>query len=335
MEVFDGHRSLLRPLSAPAIAIGNFDGVHAGHRALLGKAIECARRLGGDAVALTFDPHPARVLAPDLAPTLITPRERKLELIAEAGIDVAVVEPFTRELAGLAPDAFLRQILVETLQAREVVVGYDFSYGKKRAGTVKALKDYGEEHGFITHVIEPITVNGLVASSTKVRNFATTGKLDGVRMLLGRDHDVDGTVVEGAKRGRSLGFRTANLRISSEQLLPAPGVYAVRTRILDDSDGARVYSGVANLGTNPTFVAEGQLALEVHFFDFDRDIYGRRLRVSFVERIRGERRFDGVDELVRQIAADADRAREILNDTTAAGQSGTSDDATTRRDDEV
>ncbi len=313
MEVFDGHRSLLRPLAAPAIAIGNFDGVHAGHRALLAKAVQCAERLGGDAVALTFDPHPARVLAPDLAPALITPRARKLELIAESGIDVCVVEPFTRELAGLEPDDFLDTILVETLRAREVVVGYDFSYGKKRAGTVNALKRYGEEHGFITHVIEPVTVNDLVASSTKVRNFATTGKLDGVRLLLGRDFDVDGTVVKGDKRGRTLGFPTANLRVAAEQLLPSAGVYAVRCRILDDlTDGDRSYPGVANLGTNPTFVTDGDLSLETHFFDFDRDIYGRRLRVSFVERIRGERRFDGVEELVAQITEDADRARRAL-----------------------
>jgi len=309
VEVFDGYRALFRPLARPAVALGNFDGVHAGHQALLTAAVDAARARGGDAVVYTFEPHPARVLAPQLAPPLIATRERKLELLAAAGIDVCVVEQFTLELASLPPEAFLDQILVRALRAETAVVGYDFTYGRKRAGNARSLIAYGREHGFEVEVIPPVEVEGIVASSTKVRDFALQGKLDGVRLLLGRNLDVDGRVVRGAGRGRQLGVPTANIELPPEQLLPKPGVYAVRGRVLDSG---LAYAGVANLGTNPTFVAAGALSLEVHIFDFEQDLYGRQVRVEFVERIRGERRFDGVDALVAQIRSDIERGRDIL-----------------------
>lgn len=311
MEVFDGHRALFRPLARPAVALGNFDGVHAGHQVLFRRAVEAAARIGGDSVVYTFEPHPAQVLAPSLAPPLITNLERKLELIAGCGIDVCIVEPFTPELASMPPEAFLR-ILTDVLGAAEVVVGYDFTFGRKRAGTVPQLEAFGKTHGFETHVVRPVTVQGIVASSTKVRDFALQGKLDGARLLLGRDFDVDGRVVRGAGRGRQIGVPTANVAVPAEQLLPKPGVYAVRARLLGDD---RELMGVANLGTNPTFVEAGSLSLEVHIFDFERDIYDQRIRVAFVERIRGERRFGGVGELVEQIESDVARAREILGAT--------------------
>lgn len=309
MEIFDGHRALLRPLSGPAVAIGNFDGVHRGHQELLGRAVAAARRLGGDAVCFTFEPHPARVLAPQLAPQLITSRDRKLELVEAAGIDVAVLEPFTRELASLSPDAFLRDIMVEVLGARHIVVGYDFTYGRKRSGSTEMLRAFGDQHGFTTEVVAAVEVDGIVASSTKVRNFISAGNMAGARLLLGRDFDVDGTVVRGDARGRQIGFPTANLRTAAE-LLPPSGVYAVRARLLDEAGGW--LPGVANLGTRPTFEAGPSLTLEVHLFDFERDIYDRPLRVAFADKLRNERRFSGVDELVAQIRADAARAREIL-----------------------
>jgi riboflavin kinase/FMN adenylyltransferase len=309
VEVFDGYRALFRPLLRPAIALGNFDGVHRGHQALFAHAVAAAARRDGDAAVYTFEPHPALVLAPELAPPLITSRERKLELIAAAGIDVCVLEPFTRELAAMAPERFAHDILFDTLGAAELIVGYDFTYGRKRSGTVEELRDAGAARGVEVRVIAPVTIDGIVASSTKVRDFALQGKLDGVRLLLGRDLDVDGEVVKGAGRGRSIGVPTANLRVAPEQLLPLRGVYAVRGRILDADRG---FEGVANLGTNPTFVDTSALSLEVHVFDLDQDLYGRRLRVEFAARLRGERRFTGIDELVAQIRADIGRARQLL-----------------------
>ncbi len=315
MEVFDGHASLFRPLASPAVALGNFDGVHVGHQRLLHEAVRAARSTEGDAVAFTFEPHPAQVLAPKLAPRLITNKDRKLELIAEAGIDVCIVEPFDAELASLSPDDFLQRVLVEVVGARHVVVGYDFTYGHKRSGTTGMLHAFGDEHGFTTQVVGQVAVDGLVASSTKVRNFVASGKFDGARLLLGRDFDYDGQVVRGAGRGRTIGIPTANLEVGpliGPMLLPPRGVYAVRGRVLDGEQPTNWHLGVANLGFNPTFVSDGELGLEVHLFDFEGDLLGRRLRVAFVERLRGERRFSGAESLVAQIRKDMEQARAVL-----------------------
>jgi len=320
MEVFDGHASLFRPLSSPAVALGNFDGVHAGHRRLLEETVRAARSMEGDAVAYTFEPHPAAVLAPKLAPRLITNKERKLELIAESGIDVCIVEPFDLELASLSPDEFLQRVLVDVLGARHVVVGYDFTYGHKRAGTTGMLHAFGLDHDFTAQVIGQVAVDGIVASSTKVRNFVASGKFDGARLLLGRDFDYDGLVVRGAGRGQTIGIPTANLEVGpliGPMLLPPRGVYAVRGQVLDAEQPERQYPGVANLGFNPTFVNDGELRLEVHLLDFEGNLLGRRLRVAFVERLRGERRFPGAEALVAQIHRDIAQARELLTATEA------------------
>jgi len=315
MEVFDGHSSLFRPLSSPAVALGNFDGVHMGHQRLLEETVKAAHALGGDAVAYTFDPHPAQVLAPNLAPRLITGRERKLELIAAAGIDVCIVEPFDKELASLSPDAFLKRVLVDVIGTRHVVVGYDFTYGRERAGTTGMLCAFGDQHGFATQVVDQVAVDGIVASSTKVRNFVASGKFEGARLLLGRNFDYDGFVVRGAGRGRTIGIPTANLEVGpliGPMLLPPRGVYAIRAQVVDAEEPNRVVPGVANLGFNPTFVSDGELSLEVHLLDFEQDLLGHRLRVAFVERLRGERRFPGPEALVAQIHADIDQARALL-----------------------
>ncbi len=316
MEVFEGYRALFRPLSSPALALGNFDGVHRGHQRLIEAAVKAAADREGDAVVYTFEPHPAKVLAPEFAPQQITSLERKLELFADLGIDVCIVEPFTKELAAMPPDAFLQQVLVDVVRAEHVVVGYDFTYGRKRAGSVADLRTFAANHGFTAQVIEAVTVEDIVASSTKVRNFVSTGNLKGARLLLGRNFDVDGDVIKGAERGRTIGFPTANIDHGAE-LMPAGGVYAVTMQLLDSETPNDVIGGVANLGTNPTFTDSAAMSLEVHLFDFDQDIYGRRVRVSFIERLRGERRFDGVDALIEQIQKDAAAAKEILSDAAA------------------
>ena len=315
MEVFRGHRSIGRRLRAPAVAIGNFDGVHRGHLALLERARARAAALGGESAALTFEPHPALVLAPQLAPRLITTSERKLELLAAAGVEVCVVEPFDRDLAGLSPEQFARVVLADAIGARSVVVGFDFTFGHRRAGTTAMLRSLGEDLGFDVDVVEAFTVDGLVASSTRVRSFVTEGNLAGARLLLGRDFEVCGHVVRGAGRGRHLGIPTANIAPDTP-LLPASGIYAVWLELLHDTPGGPAtgprLAGAASLGTNPTFHIGGDLSLEVHVLDFDGDLYDRRVRVAFVERLRDERRFPGADELLDQIRRDVADTRRIL-----------------------
>jgi riboflavin kinase/FMN adenylyltransferase len=319
MEVFRGHRHIRRSLRSPAVAIGNFDGVHRGHLALLERARARAAAGGGESAVLTFDPHPAVVLAPDLAPRLITTLERKLELIAAAGIDVCVVEPFDRELAALSPDEFVRAVLADAIHAQSVVVGFDFTFGHRRAGTTAMLRSLGQTLGFDVDVVEAFTVDGLVASSTRVRSFVRDGNMAGARLLLGRDFDVSGRVVHGAGRGRGLGMPTANIDPDTP-LLPAPGIYAVWVELLDGGGAGRArLPAAASLGTNPTFEASSDLRLEAHILDFDGDLYGQRLRVGFVERLRGERRFPGADELMAQIHQDIADTRRILDAPPGSG----------------
>ena len=317
MEIFDGHRALFRPLFSPAIALGNFDGVHQGHRRLLSETVAAAGRLGGDAVVLTFEPHPAEILAPERAPRLITTRERKLELIAEAGISACIVEPFTRELSQLSPDEFLRSILLDVIRVRHVVVGYDFRFGRGRAGDARTLQAFAEEHGFDAQIIEAVQVADEVASSSRIRKLIAAGDVAQVEPLLGRCYDVDGPVVRGEGRGRTIGIPTANID-TRNPLLPATGVYVVRLRVLDadpDSglpDRDTALPGVANLGHKPTFGDGRERTLEVHALDFDADLYGRRVRVEFVDRLRGEQSFSGVEALVQQIRTDIEQARVRL-----------------------
>ena len=291
-----------------AVAIGNFDGVHVGHPRLLALARERAASLGVPSAVLTFEPHPARVLAPSLAPPLLCTPARKRELIAEAGIDHLVLEPFNAQLAALSPEAFVDRILVAGMRARDVIVGYDFTYGRHRAGTIDTLRATGAARGFAVHVVPQITVHGLVASSTKIREFLLEGNVEGARRLLGRDFDCDGTVVRGEGRGRGIGIPTANITADGE-LLPRPGIYAVRARV----DGVW-HPGAASLGTNPTFVERGPLVLEVHLLDFDGDLYGKRLRIAFHTRLRDEVRFPSVETLVAQIHRDIDAARAALKE---------------------
>lgn len=306
MQVVYGHRSVPAWRGA-AIAIGNFDGVHAGHRALIARARELAVANDALTVALTFDPHPSALLAPARAPRLLTSIERRIELLGEAGVDAVVVEPFTRELAGIAPSAFVDDIVIFALRARAIIVGYDFSYGQGRTGTVEALRAHGIHAGIEVAVVPAVTIDGEVASSTRVRAHLRAGELDRAERMLGRPWDVDGVVVRGAGRGRAIGVPTANIETDVE-LAIAPGIYAVRISI----DGGPALPAAASLGTNPTFVEDGGLVLEVHVIDWDGDLYGRRVRTTFVSRLRDELRFDSVDALVVQIQRDIAQARGLL-----------------------
>ncbi len=315
MRIHSSLEASVNLLTRGAVAIGNFDGVHLGHQALFEAARHGAASLGGPVCALTFEPHPARVLAPAYAPPLICELSRKRELIAACGVTDLVEQPFTPQFAATEPARFVEMLIATGVG--EVVVGHDFTYGKGRAGTVDSLRVGLEERGVRLHVVPPVSVNGVVCSSTKVREFVLEGRVEAANMLLGRPFDLQGEVVKGAGRGRKLGWPTANIRTHNE-LLPAVGVYAVRARLLPDGDPL---CGAANLGLNPTFRPDAALAgaagqpplsLEVFLFDFAQDIYGEILRVEFVHRLREERRFPNVEALKQQIEKDVVQARRLL-----------------------
>lgn len=308
MDVFRGHAELAqRAWRGGAVAIGNFDGVHAGHRALIRRACMLAEAHGVTSAALTFDPHPSELLSPNTAPAKLTSLERRLELMEEAGLGAVLVEPFTRELATLAPEVFIDRVVLGALRAQAVIVGYDFSYGAGRAGSTDALRAHGGRAGIEVAIVDPVEVGGEVASSTRVRGYLKTGDLAGAERLLGRRWDVDGVVVHGAKRGRAIGIPTANIAPTSD-LPVAPGIYAVTLSV----EGGPALPAVASLGTNPTFVDGGRLVLEVHVLDWDGDLYDRRVRTTFVAWLRPEQKFDSVDALIAQIRRDIADARPLL-----------------------
>jgi riboflavin kinase/FMN adenylyltransferase len=303
MQTARGHRSLATTPRNAAVAIGNFDGVHVGHQRIFELCVAKARAAGGEACVLTFEPHPAKVLAPEVAPPLITTAERKLELIAGCGIDLCVAEPFDRAFAAHSPAEFVDEILVQSLAAREIVVGSDFTYGQKRAGTVDTLRADGR---FGVTVVDKVTVDGLVASSSKIRELVLEGRVEGAARLLGRPFELAGDVVRGAGRGRTIGIPTANVRTKNE-LLPRGGVYAGYARV--DAERHRC---VVNVGTNPTFTTGDVLSIEAHLLDFDRDLYGNTLVIEFAVRLRPEARFPNVEALVAQIKHDIEQARVLL-----------------------
>lgn len=288
------------------VTIGNFDGVHAGHRRLIGRTVDKAHSLGLHAVAITFKPHPLRLFMGNQAPPLITDPSHKLELLEATGLDAVVELNFTHEIAALSPDNFVKSFLVDGLNVRELVIGYDFTLGKGRVGNAEMLRALGEQYGFGLERHDPVIVNDAVVSSTRVRDTLRAGDVWGVRPLLERFHTVGGTVVHGMGRGsKMLGFATANIEQDDEQL-PSVGVYATWVTI----HGKRKM-GVTNIGHNPTFNNE-HLSIETHILDFDEDIYGDAIEVAFVQRLRSEKRFNGIGELVSQITQDVALAREIL-----------------------
>jgi riboflavin kinase/FMN adenylyltransferase len=299
VEVLRGHEHV--PVGPTVVAIGNFDGVHVGHRALLDRARTLATTHDARVVALTFDPHPSATFG--RAPVMLASVERRVELLGEAGADCVVVEPFTRELACLAPDAFIDDIVIGALHARAIVVGYDFNYGAGRSGTTATLRAHGERAGVEIAVVPVVEVNGEVASSSRIRAHLAAGELAAAERLLGRRWDVDGVVVHGAERGRTIGVPTANVATSLVPLPIKPGIYAVTL------DGM---PGVASLGTNPTFVDGGALVLEVHVLDWSGDLYDHLVRVAFVGWLRDEAKFDDIEPLVAQIRADIAAARALF-----------------------
>ena len=313
MEHFQGHRGLFRPLARPSIALGTFDGVHVGHRELLNRAKRSADKHDGDMVAYTFSPHPAAFLAKDKAPPLITSESRRLELLADSGASVTIVEPFNREFAAISAESFFQDIVVKILNAKFVVVGDDFTFGKGGKGKASDLLEMAAKAGIACDVVAPVLVDSVRASSTFIRNAVLDGEMQQARVMLGRHFDMDGLVVHGEHRGRELGFPTANIQPPATQnktLMPAKGIYAVRGRCLESSTTEWLH-GAASYGMNPTFSVD-EPRLEVHFMDFDGDLYGRQMRIEFIEKLRNEEKYDSIPALVDQMHLDIANAKASI-----------------------
>lgn len=310
MKTFNRLEEIEQPFKNAAITIGNFDGVHIGHQALFHEVVERAEAISGTSVAMTFEPHPLTVLTQNGRPPLITLYEQKKELIEKTGIDVLITIPFTKEFAEVTAKTFVKEILIETIGMKVLVVGGDYAFGKNREGNTQYLQKAAETYGFHLIVSPWVdTPNDLAdrISSTRIRELVEQGDVERAKNLLGRYYQIRGQVETGRDRGgKILGIPTANIALQDE-LTPKMGVYAVMVNYKD-----RLLKGVANIGFSPTF-SDGQYTVEVHILDFNENIYGEHIRVNFISRIRDEKKFSGLEELQNQIHADIQYAQEILS----------------------
>ena len=311
MTLFSSGAPLPPDLRGAVIALGNFDGFHRGHQAVVGRAVERARAEGRSALVATFDPHPAAYFRPDAAHFRLTTLEQRAALFAEAGADGTLVLRFDAVLAALSPESFVADELVGCFEAAGVVTGEDFTFGKARSGNVQSLAEMGRRHGLAAETVAPVADDEGVISSSRIRAALIEGDCDTATRLLTRPFAIAGEVVHGDKRGRELGYPTANIELG-DYLRPRYGIYAVRARL----DDGRVVDGVANLGIRPSFDPPREL-LEPYFFDFDGDLYGRRIEVGLISFLRGEAKFDSLDGLKAQMAADCEEAKRRLHADTS------------------
>lgn len=314
MRIFRHYQALSEDARGAAVAVGNFDGVHPGHRAVIAEAGVIARDAGRPWAVLTFEPHPRRLFQPDRPPFRLTPLRAKAREIAGLGVDLLIVQRFDRAFSQLSAEDFVDKVLVQSLGASHVVAGYDFVFGRGRKGTCGMLLEMGQGRGFgFTAVNALKDGSDTVYSSTRVRECLAAGDPKGAAAVLGRPFEIEGRVMQGDKRGRTIGFPTANIALGA-YLRPALGVYAVRAAVEDGDHGAAPewLDGVANIGRRPTVAGSDDVLLEVNVFDFSGDLYGLRLRVRLVDYLRPEKKFDGLDELKAQIAADSRDARRRL-----------------------
>ncbi len=291
----------------PVLALGNFDGLHRGHTKIIERVRRVATERGASAVVMTFDPHPPRIVRPDKAPPLLMTKAQRIEALERAGVDGVAVVRFTPELSQWDPETFVRTVLVEWLHVAEVWVGANFLFGRDRAGNFSMLRGLGARYGFRAEKIDPVRYKEFVVSSTRVRRLISEGRVDEAGALLGHPYAIDGIVVTGEHRGRDIGFPTANLA-SENELIPPHGVYATTVRL----DGV-IYPSVTNIGVRPTFGDDPRSVIETHLLGEDRELYGRTLQLGFVQRVRDERRFDDVEALKAQIAADVQKVRTLFD----------------------
>lgn len=302
----DGHHPVPADLRGGVIALGNFDGVHGGHQAVVGRAVRHARDEGRPAIVATFDPHPVRHFKPDAEPFRLTSLDQRQDYLAALGADAMLVLPFDASLAATSAEDFITQLLLARYGAAGVVTGADFVFGKGRSGDVLTLADHARRHGFFTEMVAPVDDSDEAISSSRIRAALRSGDCATAARLLTRPFTVRGVVQHGDKNGRKLGFPTANVDLGS-YIRPLYGIYAVTGRLPD----GRILKGAANIGIRPSFDPPKEL-LEPHFFDFSEDLYGQSIDVEFHHFLRGEAKFDSMDALMAQIAADCDQARTLL-----------------------
>lgn len=306
MKIYRQTEEIEDPFQYACVTIGNFDGVHLGHQSLFKEVAARARKMNGTSVAITFEPHPLQVLRPG-GIKLISTCEQKIELIELAGIDVLVIVPFTREFATTTAEHFVDHLLLGRIGMRELVVGYDYAFGKGRTGDINFLRDQGAEKGFSVTVVEAQYDGEVLVSSSQIRKLVVEGQMVAARRLLGRNYQIRGEVQVGKQRGgKEIGFPTANLKFADEDLVPRHGVYV--SQVICEG---KCYGGVINIGCNPTF-GEQTVVAETHIFDFNQDIYGRPIKVNLLKFLRNEKKFSGVEELATQISKDVACARKIL-----------------------
>jgi riboflavin kinase / FMN adenylyltransferase len=312
MKIYRNIDEIKEPFPNACVTIGNFDGVHLGHQRLFDVVKQRAYHSRGTSIAITFNPHPLQVLRPG-GIKLISNCEQKIELIAMSGIDVLIIIPFNKTFAATPAVRFVDEILIRRIGVKQLFVGYDYAFGKGRTGDIGFLRQQGEAKGFSVTVIEAYYEDGVLVSSTKVRELVATGKMAETTKLLGRNYQIRGEVQRGKQRGgKEIGFPTANLHVDEEDLLPKYGVYVCQV-ICD----GKSYGGVINIGFNPTF-SENKLVAETHIFEFNQDIYGKPIKVNLLHFLRDERKFSNIEELSAQIALDVIQAKEVLGRT--AGQ---------------
>ncbi len=305
MRIIRGLKAYTERFPNPVLTLGNFDGVHLGHQAIFKKVVTRAREIEGTSIAFTFEPHPLKVIAPERSPRLLNTFHGKMKLLSASGMEVVICANFTRTFADQNPDDFARDVLYEKIGVKEVYVGYDYAFGKGREGSIDSLKRMGQMYGFEVGVIEAVQVNGMIVSSSIIRDLVASGKVDEAAKLLGRHYAIEGEIVHGVQRGQKLGFPTANLNTANE-LIPGFGVYAVLATIDN-----RIYQGVASIGVRPTFDS-GPISVEVYLFGFQGSLYGKQMEVSFIMHLRGEQKFADSEALVRQIHKDVEAAKRVL-----------------------
>lgn len=293
------------------LTIGVFDGVHRGHAQLISRAVKSAAVRGVPSVLMTFDPHPLEVVRPGSHPAQLSTLTRRAELAEELGIDVFVVMPFTQEFMKLTPEQYVQELLVNRLHVSEVVVGDNFTFGAKAAGTVDTMRELGRKYGFEVDGVQLLGEHAVTFSSTYIRACLNSGDITAAAEALGRPHRLEGVVVHGDGRGKGLGFPTANVAPTMHAAVPADGVYAGWFTVLDDPDFEPRMAAIS-VGTNPTFEDGRRRTVEPHLLDFDGDLYGKKVAVDFVEQLRGMRKFDSIEELVEAIGHDVDEARKVL-----------------------
>ncbi len=312
MQIFRHIEDSKLSTSGSVATLGNFDGIHLGHQALIRSAVEDAKRSGGPSVVLTFEPHPLKVLAPNRAPKLILAHKDKMRLFQSFGVDIVVIQNFDASFAQVEAEDFVRTCLVEGLKIKKIWVGQDLRFGRGRKGTVEDLIRWGVAYGFEVETVEPVMVEGERVSSSRIRHLVEQGRVDEAMPLLGRYHFISGKVVGGHRRGREIGFPTANIS-SRNEVLPLDGIYATLLEV-----GDKPLLSVSNIGVNPTFGA-GPRTVESFILDFDGSIYGEAVRLSFVKRIRAEKKFDSVEQLVTQMRGDVTAAQSIFNKLSFTG----------------